>query len=355
MRGRQIAERAWEWLGAEKRLTELIIAFLVLHILILVIPQSPIPTTADPTFTRWLAELPPTLGAWRALLAALSFFTLRTSLWMRGALMASGLILVIRLADLGEHWAEWSRGWRWRQVGIIAGGVLFIGGWGAYMVWGWAEPDLIAWPQAPLAIAERGLTLPEPHFPLLTRHYGVYLIPQGQTPGVEVRAFTIPPQGGAPSSLALSRTARSAPEETLRWAFTPQAPETYFTIPDAELIFRISQSADVNNPSLQLQAYRSASGDLVTEMEFNANQDLVLDEIQVQIQYARLPCLTAIYNPGALFQILGGGLFIGAWLWSYRRKAGETIPPPEIASLADVPLENVDDTQAVATNIVHEM
>lgn len=341
MRGRQIVERVWEWLGAEQRLGELIIAFLLLHILLLLLPQSPVSPAAEPAFARWLAELRPTLGAWSAPLAAVGLLSLRTSLWMRGALGLLGLVTLVRLADLGERWAGWGRGWRWRQAGLIAGSLLFIGGWGAAVLGGWVEPNLVAWPQSPLAIAERGIVLDEPRFPLLTRQYGLYLLPQGQAPGLEVRAFAA--NGENPAvPLGLSRAVRSSPEEMLRLAFTAQTPEAYFTLPDAGLIFRISQSPDADDPRLQLQAYRSASGDLVAEVQFDADRTLAIDDVQVQIQYTMLPRLTAIYNPGALFQILGSGLFIGASLGRERKKEAEEEIPPEGTPLSEIALEDDD-------------
>ncbi len=355
MRGRQIAERVWEWLGAEKRLRELIGAFLLLYLLLLVIPQSPVPAAAEPSFTRWLAELRPTLGAWLAPLAALSLFTIRTSLWMRGALMVLGIVTLVRWANLREQWSSWAKGQRWRQSSIIAGGLLFIGGWSAYMLWGWAEPDLIAWPHSPLVISERGIVVfTEPGIPLLTWRYGLYLTPQGHAPGLEVRAFDTQAQGTPTVPLTLSLTVRSTPEDVLLLTFPPQSPEAYFTIPSTDLIFRISQSTNTNDPRLQLQAYRSASGAPVTEEQFNADKDLIIDTVRVQIHYAMLPRLTAIYNPGALFQILGSGLFMGGSLWRSRKKAEEEILPPAEEVLPEALPKDVDGTQAVAADITRE-
>lgn len=353
MRGRQIAERVWDWLGAEKRLWELISAFLILYLLVLVIPQSPVPATAELPFTRWLVELRPPLKVWRPLLAALGLFTVRTALWMRGALAALGLVTLVRLTNLVERWTDGTRGQRWRHICIVAGSLLFIGGWGAYMLWGWSEPDLIAWPQSPLAMAERGIVLSEPVHPFLTRRYGLYLAPQGQAPGLEVRAFDA--QESSPAPLTLSRTVRSTPEEVLRLTFSPQSPEAYFTIPTTDLIFRISQATDADDPRLQLQAYRSASGELVTEEQFNTDQDLKIDTVQVQIQYILLPRLTAIYNPGALFQLLGGGLFIGGSLWRGRKRAevadvspGDEVTPEAVGQEAEA-------TQDVAAEILESI
>lgn len=301
MKIRQGFDNVWQWLNKDRRLLDIFIVFLVIQILAFIIPQAPVPRSDGPGYTRWLAEMHPRLGKWASIFSGVGILTLRTSLWMRGVLVMLVLVIVARSASLRERWTEFTPSQKWRHMALCVGGLLIVAGWSAQIVWGWKQPEITAWPDSPVVVAERGLTLP-PHdgrLRLWRGRYGLYLVPKGSSVGLEVQAT-----GEDGSLLALLSSARSDPQTQLRIALTQETPEAYFALPDAGLVFRVSQVPD-NGTHVQAQVYRSASGELLAETVLEGSGSLFANDIRLKLDHYVLPRFEAVYNPGAVFEGLG--------------------------------------------------
>lgn len=338
MRARQILNQVWQWLGADRRLVEALIALLLIQAIVLFLPQAPVSIPTSPVYARWLAGLRPTFTTWTTPLATAGLLTLRTSLWMRILLAWLALIVAVRCADLLEHWKESPRSRRWLQVLACVAGALIVAGWGMQTVWGWKQLDVIAWPSTPITISERGFTLParddvSPNrfIPLLTRQYGLYLVPKGSSVGLVARALD--EQGQV---LPLSPSARDEPQDALRLALTVEAPEAYFALSQVGYVFRISRLREVEAP-IQVQVYRSADGKLLVETTLQDDGVLFAADVRLELQRDALPRFEAVYNPGALPEAVGMLALLIAILGHYplrRKTATQSVEeaPDEIAA-----------------------
>ena len=323
MRARQILNQVWQWLSADRRLVEALIALLVIQAIVLFLPQAPVAISTSPIYARWLAGLRPTLKTWTTPLATAGLLAVRTSLWMRALLAWLALIVAVRFDDLIEHWKETARSRRWLQALACMAGVLIIAGWGMQTVWGWKQSDVIAWPATPIAIPERGLTLPartdvspSRFIPLRSGRYGLYFVPKGGSVGLVAQALDA--QGQV---LPLSPSARDEPQDELRLALTVEAPEAYFALPQVGYVFRISRMRETDAP-IQVQVYRSADGELLVETTLQGDGVLFADDVRLELQRDALPSFEAVYNPGAPFEGLGMLALLVAVLGHYhlRRK-----------------------------------
>ncbi|MGC9395459.1 MAG: hypothetical protein ACP5J4_11450 [Anaerolineae bacterium] len=329
----------WRWLSEDRRLAEALIALLIIQAIVLFLPQAPVSISTSPVYARWLAGLRPTFKTWATPLATVGLFTLRTSLWMRVLLAWLALIIAVRFADLLEHWREWSHSRRWLRVLACVAGVFIITGWGMQTLWGWKQSDVIAWPETPIAISERGLTLPARDdvsqgrfIPLPTGQYGLYFVPKGSSVGLVVQASDA--QGHV---LPLSPTARDEPQDELRLALTVETPEAYFALPRVGYVFRLSRLHKTDG-SIQAQVYRSADGELLVETTLQDEEllgDYVLfaDDVRLEVQRYALPRFEAVYNPGALFEGVGMLALLVAVLGDY----------PLHRTLTEQPMEELDD------------
>jgi hypothetical protein len=319
MRARQILNQVWQWLSADRRLVEALIALLVIQAIVLFLPQAPVAIPTSPVYARWLAGLRPTLKTWTTPLAAAGLLAVRTSLWMRALFAWLALIVAARFDDLLEHWKEtaWSR--RWIQALACVAGVLIIAGWGMQTVWGWKQSDVIAWPATPITIPERGLTLParddvsyNRFIRLRSGQYGLYFVPKENSVGLVVRASD---QKG--QVLPLSPSARDEPQEELRLALTVETPESYFALPQVGYVFRISRLREAAAP-IQVQVYRSADGELLVETTLQGDGVLFADDVRLELQRDALPSFEAVYNPGAPLEGVGMLVLLVAVLGHYR-------------------------------------
>ena len=306
----------WAWLSEDRRLLEIFAALVIIQLLILLLPQAPVPPANNLIYTRWLGEQRLSLGRWTDLLATLQLLSLRTSLWMRGALALLALVLTAHLDAFVKAWPDVSPRVRARRFLPITGGILLLLGWGMHTLWGWTEPNLTAWPESPLEIPHQEITLSPPHrFALWHGVYGLYLIPEGHGLGVEVEASE-----ADGTSLPLLPSRREEPQHQLSLVLTTAAPDAYFALPEAEYVFRLSYL--VESPSLQVQAYRSASGELLTEAILGDDGTLSINngnEVQLSFRTFDIPQFDAVYNPGAPFEAIGLGLLgIGSLLQQLR-------------------------------------
>ncbi len=307
MRIRQGLDRTWERLGG-RNLALVVLALLVLfQIAALTLPQVPVTARDDTSFTRWLAELYPELGFATRALAATGLLTIRSSLLLRLTLALLGLVVVATADRMREAWqatpwsaTPWSHS-RSGQLLICLGGLLIIGGWAGQMSAGWREPEVIVWPDDPIVIEARDLTIAQPAGPIgiWKGGYGHYVIARGKRVGLEASAAD-----ATGASLPLLPAVNEAPLEMLRLTFTTQQPEAFFAITEAELIFRLNQVSE----GIQVQAYRSASGEPLTETLLepgDATALLPLRTAEVSIAQTLLPRYEVVYNPGAAFEGLG--------------------------------------------------
>ncbi len=186
MRIRQGLDRTWERLGG-RTMALVVLALLVLfQIAALTLPQVPATARDDTSFTRWLAELYPELGFATRALAATGLLTIRSSFLLRLTLALLGLVVVATADRMREAWqaTPWSHS-RSGQLLICLGGLLIIGGWAGQMSAGWREPEVIVWPDDPIVIEARDLTIAQPAGPIgiWKGGYGHYVIARGRELG----------------------------------------------------------------------------------------------------------------------------------------------------------------------------
>ncbi|MBN2006813.1 MAG: hypothetical protein JXA21_25895 [Anaerolineae bacterium] len=324
MQRRLIIRQVWAWLGADKRLIEIGVALVATYLIILILPQSPVPSNDHTAFSLWLAELYPVFGAWRNFLATLGLLTMRTSLWMRVWIAALSLIFAVRLSELIENWGALSiRSRGWKSL-VVLGVLLFVAGWGTQTLYAWTELNVVAWPETPVPIPNRSLTVP----PLQTKlrlwngYWGLYLLPQGTSWGFEVQASDL-----NETPLLLLPLVENEPRTHLNIALTSQKQEAYFALPEQNLIFQISVPQTSEPDNIQFQAL-NMDGELLIEslLGTEQTQQIEVEDIRLQMTRLMLPRFEAIYNPGALLQIMGGlAVLIGFGL---RYVVAREIPLP---------------------------
>jgi hypothetical protein len=329
--------RVWTWIADRRRWLEAIIVYTILHLLTFVIPQAPTFPKESPAFTRWLAGMRPVFGDRAGTWAEVGLFTLRSSLMMRLTLGAIGVLACVQLATLGERHHEFTTGRRRRTLILGLSGVLVLLGWFAHIQWGWIESGVIAWPDQPVTVRDRELpSIPSNgSVPTWTRYYGLFLVPEGERTGLIIRAFD---DEGA--SLSLLSSVRDEPEAVMRAILTDPSPETFFAVPEAGIIFRLSQWQD----QVQVQAYRSASGELLAEVPLSSETPLLIESVTLDVDTQPLSRYRAVYNPGAVFEVVGMLGIIGS-LISGRSQ------PPETDEGSETPeaIENQENAEQLPT------
>ncbi|MCU0521891.1 MAG: hypothetical protein MUF84_14520 [Anaerolineae bacterium] len=295
-------DQLWQRLEGRTPALLALILLVLTQIIALALPQIPVSPRQSTSFNRWLAELRPQLGPATRPLASLGLLTIRSSALLRLVLAFLGLIVAATLDRLRESWhtRSWRSGHTARLL-VCIGGVLIIGGWAGQMLGGWREPEVVVWPDDQIEILGRDLVIDQPSGPigLWPGGYGRYVMTRGNRLGLEVQAA-----GAEGEALPLLPAVNEAPVDALRLTFTTQEPEAFFAIPKAELVFRLNQVEQ----AIQVQAYRSASGELLTETLLQAGDAttvLQLGAASVSITQTLLPRYEVIYNPGAGFEGLG--------------------------------------------------
>jgi len=329
MRIKHGINRLWTGLGHQIPATLAVVFLLSIQIAAFALPQIPVPPSESTAFSRWLAELQPSLGNQTRLLASLGLLTLRGSWLMRLGLALLTLVVAANFDALRESWEKPLRSRP--QIGrllICIGGILIIGGWGGQMLWGWRDPEVIAWPESDIVLRERDVAIAQPRGPLSiwTGQVGLYTLTRGQRIGLEMQVT-----GAGKTQLGLLPSVNEAPQDSLRIAFTTGDPEAFFAVPEAGLIFRLNQLPD----AIQIQAYRSASGDLLVEHQLQADDSvstLDIDGVTATIVQTLLPRYEVVYNPGAVLEAVGLGLFAGgSFLIGQPSASGQSEDEPDIA------------------------
>jgi hypothetical protein len=312
---RRIANRLWEGLASPGTTLLILVVLSLVQITALVLPQIPGSATQGTAYTRWLAELRPRLGARTGVLAALGLLTVRSSFIMRALLGMLGLLVAVNLDGLREAFQNGASRSVRTAFGLIAlGGLLTIGGWMAQMVWGWQEPSAIVWPANPIELPQHGLTLEQPSgsLGLWREKMGLYVLGRGKHTGFEVSATR------ADAPMLLLPSVDQEPQQVLQLTLATQEPEAFFASEEAALIFRVIRLPG----EVQVQVYRSPSGEIVAETVFNGSeglQTLTVDDAEVSFTPVKLPYYEIIYNPGALFEALGMVALFAGTVMSIRR------------------------------------
>ena len=290
--------RVWTWIADRRRWAEATLVYTALQLLTFMLPQAPTLPKSSPAFTRWLAGIRSVFGDRTGMWADLGLFTLRSSLLLRLTLGVIGLLAAVQIGYLWEHRQTRSVGERRRTVILSLSGIVLLAGWFAHIRWGWVESGVITWDDQPIVIRDRQLNAIQSRgrVPFWTQHYGLYLVPEGERTGLTIRALD-----AAGDPLSLLSSVRDDPKVTLRSVLTDQSPEAFFAVPDAGMIFRISQWQN----QVQVQAYRSASGELLAETPLPSDTSLSIEDVTLDIETQSLSRYRAVYNPGAVFEGLG--------------------------------------------------
>jgi hypothetical protein len=322
MQVRRIANQLWAGLASPGTALLIFIALSLIQITALALPQIPVPASQSTAYSRWLAEFRPRLGAQTGLLASLGLLTVRSSFVMRVMLGFLGLLVAANL----DSWREAAqngapRSSRTRYGLLILGGLLVIGGWTAQMLWGWQEPGAIAWPGSSIALPQHTITLEQPDGPIgiWRGKVGLYMLSREKHTGLQINAT----RAGAP--MVLLRSVNQSPEEILHLILTPQEPEAFFATEEAALIFRLVRMPD----EIQVQAYRSPSGEIVAETVLDGSDDpriLKVGDAQVTLTPVALPSYEIIYNPGAVFEVLGMVFLAAGTVIAIRHSRTEAAP-----------------------------
>lgn len=322
MRTDQVINKLWRGLTNWTSALLALVFLLILKLTALILPQIPVSASESAAFNRWLAELRPVLGNHTRWLAALGLLTVQSSLFLRLTLGFLALIVVANFDRLRGRSSETAEAGGAasaestssihdslsRRIGhgaLVVGGLFIIIGWAGQMLWGWREPEVSAWPNAPIVLQDRGFEIPQPQGPIGIRnhHYGLYVLSRGQGSGLEVTAAN---QEGE-TLLLLPWVDREA-REVLRVDLARQDPEAFFAIPSAGLVFRLNRLES----SVDVQAYSSLSGELQAETHLQQEADsaiLEVSNVTVEFTHLTLPRYEVIYHPTAPMEILGMVLF----------------------------------------------
>lgn len=308
--------RLWTWIADRRRWAEAVIVYTVLQLLTFILPQAPTLPKESPAFTRWLAGVRPAFGDHTGTWAELGLFTLRSSLLLRLTLGIIGLLVAVQISQLWERRQTLSVSGRHRILVLSLSGFMILAGWFAHIQWGWVESGVIAWPDEPVTVRDRQLSSIQSkgRVPIWTRRYGLYLVPEGKRTGLIIRAFD-----AAGDPLSLLSSVGDDPRAVMRAILTDQSPEAFFAVPNAGMIFRISQWQQ----QVQVQAYRSASGELLAEIPVPSDTPLTIEDVTLDIEIQPLSRYRAVFNPGAVFEGLGL-LVVVAILLSGESQPAET-------------------------------
>jgi hypothetical protein len=348
MRARRVIERLWSWLGEDQRPVEILVVLLLCQLITMLLPQSPFLTSQSPAFTQWVAQLRPVLGNWAQTLSLIGLLNIRSSLLFRIVLAFLGLLIAVRIDMVRASW-DTLRNTKRRMILLFCiGGMLIIAGWVAQILWGWAVPEVINWPNTPIVIAEHSITLSarKPWSIFLTEKYGTYLIRTGWAVGLNITAFD---ENG--QSLPMLRSTRDELQDSLQVVLSGSPPEAFFLVPDTQLVYRLHQIENkhyapvfvqvyrsasgellaevpfhgpdiIHNSSFSVQVYRSASGELLAEVPLQNGPDIIVETTRISMNGLYLPRYRVVYNPGAPIEGVGLVLLLVCVLMRAKR-AGE--------------------------------
>ena len=325
------------------------------------IPQQP---SFDVDYARWLSQMQAEFGEATPVLQMLGLFDITSSVVFRGLLAILGGTLLLRVAegidrmrkdeDQGEAEAEEEEGWEelgdweftnmldalrgrcyrvrsascqaqvdrrpWSLVLPLAaqlGALLLLMGLLLFHVFGWQATDVVLQEGERISLRGGGGWLALTDSEELRHDPGVVGFLGARGPGIVVEAVDAESE-----PLGLLLKPDSEPEHTLRIALTG---DTYFAIPEAELVVRLSPRSGEAYARTDVQIYGSPTGEVVAERVTDKGGHGVFEVADVTLTFTAAPYAraTAVHNPGRL--PAAGGLavlilgLVGSLVWTERR------------------------------------
>lgn len=351
------------------------------------LPQLP---TEDPAaYSRWLAQVQTRFGGAAQPLRFLGLFTVRQALGFRlplavlaGCLVARAVEQTDRLrvgrrpaqpvgewtpiataslnkaeaslrraryrvlsgGEADEPWLQADR-WPWAELaGVVthAAPLLILMGGLATTLWGWRVEDLVARPGETIELPMTGQQLELQEMAgnvQLVTPGGILARVEGTGPGVRASA-----RNADGRLLTMHRTVGGPTASALTLTLTIEQRDAYFALPEAGLVVRLAlepgSAVDADVP-LELQVYRSPSGQLALQTLVEEDIELAIGETRLTLTRAPYIRLSLVHNPGAWPTGLGILLMAvsvgGVLLWPVRRvwvKEGRG----GVAAAGDIPL-----------------
>ena len=347
----------WRFATSDDMLVVLLIAIALGATLTAWIPQQP---ASDIDYSRWLSQMQARFGQAAPVIQTLGLFDITSSLTFRALLALLGGCLVLRLVEgIGglrddreeeepdgewQELPEWDylsltddlrrrsyrvRGassltqvdrWPWSSVlPMVAhlGALLLLVGLILFQLLGWQVSDVILQEGGRVSLrgGQEEVTLATggglEHSPGVVAYLGE------RGPGIRAKAFN-----NQDELLELLLTPDAEPRTDLRIALTG---ETFFAIPSAELIVRLTPRSDQAYARVDIQIYNSPTGDIIAERttEEGGYGEFAVAGVTLEFGPAPFARATAVHNPGRLPAALGLLLLtlglLGSLAYSERR------------------------------------
>jgi len=351
---------AWRIATSNELLVVLLVGIALSLTLTAWIPQRP---ASDVDYARWLSQMQARYGQATSVLRTLGLFDITSSVILRGLLAIVAGILVLRIAEgidrlrqrreteeVERPEGDWQklddwdftnlleilRGrryrvdrasaeaqvdrWPWSQVlplAAQAGALLLLMGLLLFQVFGWRATDVILQEGERVSLRQGASWMALSEDGELRHDPGIVGFLGERGPGLVVEAV-----GAEGESLELLLRPDAEPSNDLRIALTG---DTYFAIPEAELVVRLTPRSEEAYTRTDVQIYGSPTGEIIAERVTEQGGHGVFEVADVALTFTAAPYAraTAVHNPGRLpsaagLAILAIGL-IGSLVWPERR------------------------------------
>ncbi len=349
----------WRFATSNEVLVALLLAIAASVTLAAWIPQRP---SSDVDYARWLSETQARYGEATTLMRMLDLFSIVSSFGFRALLALLSGCTFLRVVegvdrlrcdrDIDEPAGAWNeiscgqfsrllRRLRRRRYRVLKGSSFFqVDRWPwsgvlsltahlgvllllvSLLLWqllGWQAKGLILQrgERRSLSRGDYWVSLAEDG--IGARHSpGVVAFIEERGPGVQVSAVD-----GDGESLQMLLTSNAEPSTELR---LPLTGDTYFAIPDAELVVRLTPRSEVPYARADVQIYSSPTGEIISERVTDKGGQATF-EVGPGVTLTFLPApyarVLATHNPGRLPAGLGLIMLMvgltGSLIWSERR------------------------------------
>ncbi len=313
--------RTWHFLSGDLFLTFALILCTLLLIVAGLLPQTP---QNDPiAYSRWLSETQQRFGNLHPLLNSLGFFTVFQSILFRLSLAAIGLSSSLRLIDQIDRLrakTDQSAPARsiYAAIGIYAGVLiillgLIVGTFTDYRIDHIdLEPEQISpingtnfalqlnsftaqQDQVNLTLLQNGNAIASgqigPIAPTFNQRPVVYFDQFGP-------ALIVSATDANQHPIDLQRTADSLPMPQDFISFSIDHPEGFVAAPQANIVLQIQKD---NGSAYKIQAYQTASGNILTNTTISPNTSLVIDQTTFTFQPAAFVIVSLVDQPSHYF------------------------------------------------------